>query len=683
MQVPSNKLSRGTFTFRRWSRQSYAVFRSLGNEIRIAGLTLAVAAVMLPKNGQSQQQDTTISENIDMDEVVVTAQRNEVLYSEIARTVEVLDAEQIRQLPVQSVNELLEYAFNVDIRQRGGMDVQADVSVRAGSFDQVMILLNGVNITDPQTGHHSLNLPVDLSAIKRIEILSGPGSRIFGPHAFSGAINIITGKTKANSIDLAIAAGEHLYAKTSATVDHRKESVSHFAAASYARSDGYRKNTDFNIASAFYQFKLSMKQTNSLDFQAGYNTRKFGANSFYTPAYPEQFEDTRTKFAALTFKTGRKIKSEARAYWRRHNDRFELFRNDAPDWYSGHNYHMSDVFGLSVSTMIPVKRGRISLGAEYRYEGIKSNVLGEPVDDTIKAPGEDNGFFFRRAERENISAFAEYAASIGKLNVVGGVMANFNKDISDQLKFFPGLDINYKVSEKIHIYTSASYGMRLPSFTDLYYQGPSNVGNPDLVPEESAGVETGVKYFHSKHNFRLSGFYREGTNIIDWVKQDENDIWKTTNLTELNTRGLSAKWHGHLNRIFDQDILKSLTLSYSFAHQEKEHGQLLSRYALDYLKHKINARLTHSLVKDVEFSWTATWQDRAGGFILYDNGTYGDEVPYDPYLLLDAKVSWKISDVLLYIEVANALDNRYYDIGNVIQPGRWIRAGVQWNISLK
>jgi iron complex outermembrane receptor protein len=69
---------------------------------------------------------------------------------------------------------------------------QTDVSIRGGNDEQITILLNGINICDPQTGHNAFDLPVDLSDIERIEVLEGPAGRIYGTSSLLGAINIVT-----------------------------------------------------------------------------------------------------------------------------------------------------------------------------------------------------------------------------------------------------------------------------------------------------------------------------------------------------------------------------------------------------------------------------------------------------------------------------------------------------------
>ena len=137
-------------------------------------------------------QTDTIPEQLD--EIIVTAYKASLPLKLSAKMVNIILPRQIERSPVKSIEDLLNYHSGVDVLQRGPHGVQADITLRGGSFDQTAILLNGVNLTNPQTGHYSFDIPLNLSDIERIEIVQGPSSLIFGASAFSGGINIITKK---------------------------------------------------------------------------------------------------------------------------------------------------------------------------------------------------------------------------------------------------------------------------------------------------------------------------------------------------------------------------------------------------------------------------------------------------------------------------------------------------------
>ena len=77
----------------------------------------------------------------------------------------VVTSQDIQSAPATSHEDLLESLPQVDIRQRGRHGIQADLSIQGGSFDQSMVLLNGINLSDPQTGHFQLNLPLDIQPV--------------------------------------------------------------------------------------------------------------------------------------------------------------------------------------------------------------------------------------------------------------------------------------------------------------------------------------------------------------------------------------------------------------------------------------------------------------------------------------------------------------------------------------
>jgi len=243
-------------TFRKFGRKGYSAFQSMHKAVRIGCLSVSYLLFAIPSNAERNMMvvgpDTINSmKSIEVEPIVVSAQRAPVAFSQAARIVKVIGKEEIQSAPVQSLQDLLEYSLNVDVRQRGNYGVQADISIRGGSFDQVLILLNGININDPQTGHHSLNLPVSFDAIERIEILEGPASRIYGPNAFSGAINIITGTSDKSNLKARVSGGENGYFDTGLSGTFVSGRLTNFVSADHRSSDGYIKNTDFKLTDAF------------------------------------------------------------------------------------------------------------------------------------------------------------------------------------------------------------------------------------------------------------------------------------------------------------------------------------------------------------------------------------------------------------------------------------------------
>src|SRR5574344_862202 len=374
-------------TFRRWNNRGYSVFCSLKKVVRI-GCLLAIYLRFANHDVLAAQTDTTsVVQSYDLESIDVSSDLPAETYSSLSRVVVVVSKKEIERAAISSINELLEYASNIDIRQRGTNGVQADVSIRGSSFDQVLILLNGVNVTDPQTGHHNLNLPIDFSVIERVEILKGPGSWKFGPGAFGGAINFITISSKNPFLKVDLEAGEHLLNSEKISSNFSIKNSNHLLSVNHSSSSGYVDNTDFENKNFFYNGRVSNSKSEGA-LQIGYTDKRFGANSFYSAKYLNQYEETQTLLTSLSFKTNvDKLQLEPKVYFRRHNDRFLLFR-DKPGLYS--NYHTNDVFGTNLyGSYMHSSMFVTTFGVDLRSETIWSNNLGEVVAHVVKSPVND------------------------------------------------------------------------------------------------------------------------------------------------------------------------------------------------------------------------------------------------------------------------------------------------------
>lgn len=670
-------------TFRRWGGHSYSLFQAIRKQVHIATLAIAYLYVALPNESFAQTERVDVNMEYDLDEIEVSAQRAPATYSQVARIVSVIEREQIESAPAGSIQDLLEYALGVDIRQRGTYGIQADVSVRGGSFDQTLILLNGINLSDPQTGHHNLNLPVNLKNIKRIEILNGPSARVYGPNAFSGAINIVTEAADANLFDLDVAFGEHQLRDVNVAANVQQGKLNSFVAFSNTSSDGYTANTDFETYNLFYQGNLKTG-AGDIDLQVGHSNKAFGANSFYTPAYPNQFEETKTTFASVKMETGEKLHFTPALYWRRHQDRFELFRDEPASWYAGHNYHLTDVLGMNLNSWFSSALGKTAFGAEIRSENIWSNKLGELMTEPIAVPGEKGQEFTRSHSRTTVSYFAEHTFYTDRFTASAGAMANWISDLNFEWNVYPGIDLSYQLTDHFKAYASLNKSMRMPTYTDLYYSGPTNQGNPDLKPEHSTTLEGGVRFRNSWLNAHALYYHRVGKDLIDWVRESEEYVWETRNLTKIVSDGAEFSLDLDVTKAIGKKVfLRHLGANYSFNTQDKGSSNYLSNYALDNLKHKLVFNLDHAVWKKVFASWKFRFQDRNGSYERFENTQYVGEVSYDPFWLTDLKVYYRSEAAQIYVTASNLFDQRYVDLGNVVQPGRWLSCGVKYRINFK
>ena len=672
--------SRLTARWCRFSNKSYAAFRSMKREVNIGVLTVTVLHSFALTTVRAQQgEQISFEETHELEDVEVTASRIPLTQQQTPRIVHVMGRKEIAAAPVQSVNDLLKYVAGVDVRQRGEFGIQTDISLRGGTFDQITLMLNGVNINNPQTGHLSADIPVNMNDIERIEILSGPAARVFGTSAFTGAINIVTRKSEQTQVQAHLQGGQYGLFKGEAGGSIHTGSFSNLISGAYYRSDGAVANSDFSGSRAFYQGNYDGNRLHA-SLQFGLTDKGFGANTFYSPKYANQYEHVRRYLGSFQISSKGRVRTSAQFYWHRTLDRFELFRSDAPAWYSGANYHRTDVSGLNFNTSFSSLLGKTAAGAEVRHEEVLSSVLG-------KARLHPSGHYTHTDNRTDLSIYLEHNVQLNRFTLSAGVLAAYNTALKgDRMRFYPGIDLGFRLLDEMKLYASWNRSLRMPTFTDLYYQSATNEGNPDLKPEKNEAFELGVRYGTYFLKGSVSAFYQRGTDMIDWIKYSVSDEkWKTVNHTRLNNRGIEASLVLDFPALLSPDFfLKQLNIDYAYISQEKEAGDIYkSNYALEYLRHKFTARLTHALWRDLSASWAYRWQERMGSYTRYENFLPVGETPYQPYGIIDLKIQWSRPVYDVYLEANNLLNCTYVDLGNIPQPGIWIKGGISVRFATK
>ncbi len=662
--------------FTNWTRKGYAVFNSFKGVVTIGVLPLSYCLLALPMATFAQTDSVAITKNVDVEEVVVNASKKASTYSELTRVVTVLSRDDLGQRSTAPLGELLEQLTAIDIRQRGAHGVQADINLRGGTFDQVLIMLNGVNITDPQTGHHNLNIPINLDAIERIEILQGPGAREFGAGAFAGAINIITKPNERNRGLLSVFGSEYGLMKLNASQNFGNDKIRIFASGSYEKSNGYIDNTDFKTTNFFIHSTYKIK-ADEVNFFAGFQDKSFGANSFYTPKYPNQFEATRVFLSSLGYQWSKGLFDlNASVYYRKHFDRFELFRSNPPAWYSNHNYHTTDIYGAKFSAARLYRWGKTDAGVELRREEILSNKLGTSLVDSVKVWGE-NAYYKMGGSRNSLALYATQVFYLSNFAFSTGGQANITNHYGNIYTW--GIDLSYGYLSFLKPFASVNRSFRLPTYTDLYYQGASNVGNPNLRAEFATTYEGGIKSQIANLKAELALFYRQGTDIIDWVKQPTETVWTTINYTKLNTRG--ANFFVQIDLSNFNIYTHKLTLNYSYTESDKVRTEMDSYYVLDNLKHSLAISGYHS-AGSLFFNWIARYQDRNGEYLKYIDANTSIPTKYSKFWLVDMRLGYSFRKINIFIDATNMLNQEYVDIANVQQPKRWIGAGLQYRFDI-
>ena len=584
----------------------------------------------------------------ELNEVEVRVERLSVS-GNAYRLVSTLTAEDVQLLPVKTVADLLQYIPGIDVRQRGASGVQMDPSIRGGSAKQVKVLLNGIDMTDPQTEHYTMDIPIDAPVIERIEVLQGTNYAI---DAFSGAINIVTKakveRQKSTDITAQMTAGEYGLVNPGVVIESKVErqkskDILVKGAVSYNRSDGYAQNTDYQIVNAFVQTGYK-----GLDIQAGAQMKDAGANCFYTTKYPEQFDATRMAFGSVSYRhrwqSGWAI--NANAYYRTHYDRYELFRGKPL------NRHWTHTGGAHIEGSWSNEWSKTMVGVEIRDEFIQSSNMGLHNRVQVRYFAEQR-FYWRGL-----------SATIGGAGIWN---SQFGHDWS------VGANIGYEPVQGLHLFANVNRAIRVPTFTDLYYASATQQADPLTKPEKAIQVELSAQYSKGHWYASAAGYYRWGKDIIDWVKDPDPAvvIWRSTNNSSVNAAGaevtIGVQGFAWIQRV---------ELSYAFCDVQADAGGMMSMYVLDYLRHKATLRIEHTIYKGFGASWTLSFRKREGVYTSLE----GTIESYRPVWLLDGSVYWRNAFLKVSVDAKNMADQLYYDFSGVVQPRHWVSASVQFTL---
>lgn len=687
MRKTTYRLRSLALRFKHFSRKSYSLFSCLGREVIIC--TLSVATLTHAKaNGISivnaAADDSLNRQELRLDEVVVTGARAPLTQGEAAKLVTVLTREDINGFAAETVNDVLKHATSVDVRQRGGFGVQTDISIGGGTFDQIAILLNGVNISNPQTGHLSADFPVSLDDIQRIEIIQGAAARVYGAGAFNGAINIVTTPETNLGGSATIEGGSY---GTFGAAARMAFPVHQSISAGYKQSDGGTANSYFRKANAFYQGALPLSKLHGqgrLDWSLGLSTMRYGANTFYSAAYPNQYESNARIFANvrgnIPVALGKTLVTiNPSIYWNRNYDHFQLIRHST----TGENFHRNDVLGASLNAYTEWALGKTSIGAELRKEKIYSTNLGTPMseDEWFKVPHYDVNYTKSKG-RTDLSLFLEHNILLKRFTASLGVMANRNTGYNNRFRLYPGIDMSYRPSKPWKITLSWNMAFRMPTFTDLFYKSPTQEGNIGLKPEKTNSLRLGVLHRTRGVQAQVSAFYDFGTDMIDWVMYSAEDKYHSANF-RLDNRGFDVNADIMPREWNPSYYINKVHVGYAYINQARYDDITIykSNYAMEYLRHKVTASVDHRIFSALSASWAFRWQERMGSYIIYENNkSTGVAKPYSPYALFDLKLMWQKPRYEIALSLNNLTNRRYYDLGNVEQPGFWLMASakVKW-----
>jgi iron complex outermembrane receptor protein len=634
----------------------------------------------------AQTDGDTLLGSLDTVQVMATRISGTLMHT--GRQLQVLDHRLLTHAPAPSLSEVLRAHTLVDVRQRGPFDVQTDLGLRGGTFEQTLVLLDGIPLSDPQTGHHAMNLPLNADALERVEVLYGGASRTFGAGAFSGAVNLISRAPQGTRGSLVMEGGSHGSYRAQLAQDLSYDHGGVRISAQVGHSDGHVPNSDFDQRSMYlggtHRFRRLV-----LKGQLGTGNKRFGAQNFYSSTYPDQQEITGLLMAALELRNDASSWTwSVRTYHRQHDDRFQLFRESegyyrydegyfirsetdtarfTPTFfYTFHNRHRTNVSGAEANLKRSWKAGTTAVGVHLRDERIQSNVLGKPLDEP-RTVGSAREAFTRADDRQNLAMHLDHRYVHGRWGVDAGVLLNLNSAFAPE--WAPGVDLHHRWNPAHTTYTNVGRAFRLPTWTDLYYSRGGAQGSLTLKPEHADQVELGHRVTHLRWTASAALWRRAGDDLIDWVQFPGETVVRAANLTEVNMNGVelmatyrtaNAKGRGGAG--------------YTHQWTDQQEFPFTSLYVLDHLS-------------DVALIWwqqqvRQRWSARLNASWRVRNGSYrrqldGSEQGYPSPLRVDARIDHAWRQVSLFAAVNNLLDVPQVDRGEVPLPGRWLSAGVE------
>lgn len=636
---------------------------------------------------------------VELDSISVTASRISSDLTESGKSVTVITFEEIRALPVTSMDELFRSLPGVNINSRQGFGVQADIGIRGSTYSQVLFMLDNVPLNDPLTAHFNTNIPISLSEVGQIELIRGPAATSFGADAVGGVIHIKSkaylNRTISNAddnglqrLDVDLSGGENRLFMSDASMEYSKNDWRFTASVRSSRSDGEQLpnpafsegisseptfNTDFNLFSLSAAISNRINDRFSWYLRGGSDNRDFNAKYFYTRSlFDESREKITSRYAlgAMTYKSGSN-RAEMNLSYRNVNDIFDFNSTISPV-----NEHTTQQLFFNLSHQVEIDLNRddvesftLMSGTQLLRKEIVSTDRGDHADLTgglyvISALGLYNGLNINTSLRLQFD-------ETGSANLLPQVSLAYN---------LPSLTIRSSAGRAIRTgdYTERYISSQIPSLTPL-----RNIGNPDLKPEVSTTIDLGLDW-RPDQQFTISPtlFTRSSTNLIDYTLTNETEIQNATNLisgedyfytlnvAESNTSGFELLTTG---RFFIQEQ-SQLTLQggYTYIHTSNKEG-IVSRYIANHPSHQFNLGIRFNFSRFQVHS-QSEYNVRSSETAQQLNSSIPSTV-----FLSNLKVSFTPDRSIFgaYLSVMNITNTQYQEILGAPMPGRWLIAGLQ------
>jgi outer membrane receptor protein involved in Fe transport len=602
----------------------------------------AVLSQQAPPSGTTAQPGTASAQPTAAQSISVMTTAEPLPLEESDRSVEVLAP---REMPTgtDSVVDVLRDDSSLNVQAREGEGVQADLSIRGTTFEQSLILVNGLRVNDPETGHLNLDIPVPLDAITRVDVLHGSGSTFYGSDAIGGAVNMLTGGPGTGlSVVARSGAGNYGSLENHLRMSYGNGPFAEQITGSRDTSDGFIPDRNYSSNALASESWLKWKP-GTTDVLLAASDRPYGANLFYGPY--DSWERTKGWLASVQQEIGEH--TAASFGYRRHSDLFVLFA-DQPAIYENNHITTSYEGALRRADELG-KNTTLSYGLEEDGDSIHSNSLGRHARN--QGAGYAN-LSLRALRRFSLSLGAREEVLSGGDNV-----------------FSPNVGVAFTLTHTIRLRGSAGHGFRLPTYVDLYYSDPTTVGNPNLKPESSWSYEGGLDWKPANGRLTLTaaGFRLQQKDAIDYSKPQLAtaaltfaEEWQAVNIPSLNLTGAEASAQLRLS------ATQQVQLGYTAVQAGNPPAGIVSEYAYNYA------------AQDAVFAWTGTLPGGWGREVTARTQVnIVQKTGHTAYPLWDVDLARNTGMVRPYLRLLNLSNTGYQEIPLVPMQGRTIMGGME------
>ncbi len=459
-----------------------------------------------------QPQDSTFSK--ELNEVVVTATRNERKLGNIAVPVTIISQKTIQQAASVRLKDILQEQAGLFLTSGFGTGVQ----MQGLNSDYTLILIDGQPLVGRTSGVLDLNR-VTLGNIKKIEIVKGPSSSLYGSEALAGVINIITDKSFDSKVSASIRYGTYNTMDANITASTRIGKLGVTGFINQYNTDGYsirpysveRSKLPISKTTPQLQLNYPLSSKTNLNLSVRYNyeyiKNELAVSNNGQIVYSRGREMNKdlnfTPIINHTF--SKKLKTSLQLYATRFEGSQKL---DISGGQGYDDYFLQQFYRVENQTDYTIAKN-ISLIAGIGY--LKEFVNSSRYDD--KNSRKENEVKYGFVQTEWIP--------FKKLTFIGGFRYDDNKLYASA--FSPKIAGKLILSDKINFQASYGKGFKAPDFRQLYLN----------FTNTSAGNYSVFGALEAQHIIEV-------LNNAGFIKQYEDDYAKLQALRPEYSNGFNA-----------------------------------------------------------------------------------------------------------------------------------------------